>query len=318
MKNQRFTEAQIASIFIIIPTIFSLLGIFYFKYPLAPWIKTILPIPLFSGLILLFIGAYIPKKTYSTYLRILGWIVFSFYWATQPNTLYWAEQQDLVNAFLVISGIYVLNYLAYHEWYAKHINQEKTCLQWIAGASAISGLIYFIIDPEYFGNSLIPLGENLILIVAQQSGWLLTLLTGGVVIISNEFITYNLATIRIIFACTAVQSMVIFVGMILPLQKVAIKRKTIGILVTVLPVYILNLFRNVMIIYLVGIYGSGFFSIAHNIIGKGGSLIALVILLFILIKIVPEVFDEILALTDLPKVNGPIEKAFRKIIGRKK
>ena len=60
------------------------------------------------------------------------------------------------------------------------------------------------------------------------------------------------------------------------------------------------------------------FYIAHNIIGKGGSLLALIILLFIVIKIVPELFDEIICLTDLPKRNGPLEKYFKKLIGEKK
>ena len=66
-----------------------------------------------------------------------------------------------------------------------------------------------------------------------------------------------------------------------------------------------------------GTYGNDFFNIAHNIIGKGGSLIALVILLFIVVKIVPEVFDEILNLTDLYKRNGPIEKTIKKLLGGK-
>jgi hypothetical protein len=42
-----------------------------------------------------------------------------------------------------------------------------------------------------------------------------------------------------------------------------------------------------------------------------------VILLFIVVKIVPEVFDEILNLTDLYKRNGPIEKTIKKLLGGK-
>ena len=57
---------------------------------------------------------------------------------------------------------------------------------------------------------------------------------------------------------------------------------------------------------------------AHNVIGKGGSLLALVILLFIVIKIVPEVFDEIINLTDIHKRNGPLENFIKKTVWRKK
>jgi len=57
---------------------------------------------------------------------------------------------------------------------------------------------------------------------------------------------------------------------------------------------------------------------AHNVIAKTGSLIAMIILLFIVIKIIPEIFNEIICLTDLYKRNGPLEKSIKKIFGRKK
>ncbi len=64
-----------------------------------------------------------------------------------------------------------------------------------------------------------------------------------------------------------------------------------------------------MITYLVGVYGEDFFGVAHNIIGKGGSLVALVVLLLIIGRFIPEVFDEITSLMDLPKNNhGPLEE----------
>jgi archaeosortase A (PGF-CTERM-specific) len=236
-------------------------------------------------------------------------VIFSFYWSTQINSLYFAEQGDIVNAFLCIIGIYVLFYIAYHEWLSLKRNEKVECINWIAGATAISGLIYSIIE-------LTPLAIWLIEIVAAQSGWLLNIFTDNVSV-NGRYISYNLAYIRIIFACTAVQSMVLFIGMILPLKKVNKKRKIYGLLVTVIPIYFLNLVRNASITYLVGIYDNDFFNIAHNLIGKGGSLIALVILLLIVIKIIPEVFDEIINLTYLYKRNGPIESAIKKLFGEK-
>ncbi|MFH1013307.1 MAG: archaeosortase A [Thermoplasmatota archaeon] len=313
MKDQQIIkEMRQASFFILLPTIYTLLGLFIFQYPLQSTIKQALPIPLFGGLLLLFIGSFLKGNTKrSAWIRISGWIIFSFYWATQPNTLYWGEEQDIVNAFLCIAGIYVLFYLAYHEWHALTKNKKCSNLQWIAGASALAGLIYFVFE-------MTPLASSLIDLVAGQSAFLLSLATGENILVNGPFLSYHLAHIRIIFACTAVQSMVIFVGMILPLPNVPLNRKILGLLITVVPVYILNLIRNALITYLVGIYGDGFFGIAHNYIGKGGSLIALVLLLFILIKIVPEVFDQILSLIDLPKESGPIERWIRTNIWRKK
>lgn len=313
VKDQQIqNDIRWASLFIILPTLYTLLGLFVFQYPLQDSIQKILPIPLFGGLILLCIGSSLPGNSQrNAWIRISGWIIFAFYWATQPNTLYWGEQQDIVNAFLCITGVYVLFYFAYHEWYSIIKNKNSSSLQWIAGASSLAGLIYFVFE-------MTPLASLLIDLVAGQSAFLLSTISGEEVLVNGPFLSYNLANIRIIFACTAVQSMVIFVGMILPLPNVSIHRKVLGIFITVIPVYILNLFRNVLVTYLVGIYGNEFFGIAHNYIGKGGSLIALIILLFIMIKIVPEVFDQILSLFDLPKESGPIESWMRINLWRKK
>jgi len=302
------TENQIASLFVILPIIYTVVGLLFFPYPLDSVVITLLPIPLFAGLGLLAFGS-ITKTTISWKARVAGWIVFSMYWATQPNTLYFGEDQDLVNAVLCIAGIFVLFYFAYHEWYGAKHKLSSDSLRWIAGASAIAGLIYFIIE-------LTPLAMWLITVVAQQSGWLLSLFVNGVTV-SGRYIWFNDQVIRIIFACTAVQSMVIFVGILLPLSSINVKRKTFGILFTIGTVYILNLVRNASIMYMIGVYGPGFFSIAHNYIGKGGSLIALIAILFILGKYMPEIFDEIFALIDLSKRKGPIEKWMRRFTKRK-
>ncbi len=309
MVRDKNSENTFAWVFLIVPTIFVIIGLLFFSYPLPTEIETILPLPLFVGLILLGLGSFLKKENVTNKLKIAGWAVFSFYWSTQINSLYFAEQGDIVNAFLCIVGIYVFFYIAYHEWLSLKRNEKVECINWIAGASAIAGLVYSIIE-------LTPLATWLIEVVAAQSGWLLNIFTGNVSV-DGRYISYNIAYIRIIFACTAIQSMVLFVGMMLPLTKVNTKRKIYGLLITVVPIYFLNLIRNAGVTYLVGIYGNDFFNIAHNIIGKGGSLIALVILLFIVVKIVPEVFDEILNLTDLYKRNGPIEKTIKKLLGGK-
>jgi len=302
MRLQR-TEELVSSFFLFLPIVFVILSFLVFTYPLHPIIKMLLPVPLYLGLILLAVGSMVHLRKQGALLRIAGWIVFSFYWATQPLTLYYSEQEDLVNLLLCIIGIFVLFYFAYREWWSIRTKRYEKSLQWIAGASAISGLIYFIIEQ----TSVAPLIINS---VAWQSGMLLSFFTGPVNI-NPPYLSYLSAHIRIIFACTAIQSMVIFVGMIIPLPNVSWNRKIKGLMVTILPVYVLNLIRNAGITYLVGIYGDEFFSIAHNYIGKGGSLVALIILLLILTKILPEVFDYILELVDLPKHAGPIENKIK-------
>jgi len=253
------------------------------------------------------------KKTLGKQLKILGWLAFTFFWSTQPATLYISEGGDIFNAVLCIMGVYVLSYVAYHEWLSIKLKEEISCLNWIAGAACIAGIIYY-------GVERTPLELMLRQVVAQHSGWFLGWVTGESVIVggaNNLHIYYKASTIYLIFACTAVQAMVIFVGMIIPLQKVEIKRKLIGLAITVIPVYILNLLRNAMITYLVGNNITDF-NIAHNVLSKIGALITLIILLLIVIKIIPEVLDNIISLTDLYKRNGPLEKFANKLIGGKK
>ena len=97
----------------------------------------------------------------------------------------------------------------------------------------------------------------------------------------------------------------------------SIKRRIIGLLITVVPIYVLNLFRNALVTFLVGRNITDF-NMAHNVISKAGSLAALIILLLLVVKIIPEVLNEILCLVDLHKRNGPIEKSIKSVFGRKK
>jgi archaeosortase A (PGF-CTERM-specific) len=308
---ERFNNSDriIASLFFIIPTILLIIGILFFKYPLSGEIKTLISIPLYISLGLLLIGFFIDKKKISNLIKIVGWGLFAFFWSTQPNTLYFGEDGDLVNAFIGSVGVFLLFYMAYHEWLSTKLKKDINCLNWIAGVAAIAGIIYF-------GIELTPLAMQLRLIVAAQSGGLLNFFTGEV-IVEGVNIYYKHAFIELIFACTAVQSMVLFVGMILPMKNVNAKKKVLGLLVTVVPIYFLNLVRNALVTYLTGEHGHDFFSAAHNYIGKGGSLIAMILILFIVIKILPEVFDEIINLTDIYKRDGPFERFIKKLLGKK-
>ena len=315
MKKFGISDKIVALLTILLPIIFVIVGIILFPY--NPYKEEEITIDfiiidsiLFTSLFLLLAGFFIKKQGLSNIIKIAGWCLFAFFWATQTNTLYYGEDGDFFNAGLCIIGVFVLFYFIYWEWLTKSKRKQISCLNWAAGAAAIAGLIYFTID-------LSPLQMMLREIVATQSAALLNIFTGDVYQ-SGVFISWADANISIIFACTAVQSMVLFVGMIVPLSNVDIKRKLVGLAVTLIPIYFLNLVRNVVVVYLTGVYGHDFFPTAHNIIGKGGSLIALVILLFIVIKFIPEVFDEIICISDLPKEGGPIELFIRKhILGKK-
>jgi len=258
-------------------------------------------------------GYFTDRNAIGKKLKISGWMIFGFFWSTQPSTLYHSEQGDIFNAVLCVIGVYALFYFAYHEWLSLERKEENKTLNWIAGAACLAAAIYYGVEKT-------PLALWLRQVVADQSGWLLHIITGEEVLVGgvdNLHIFYKTSHLYLIFACTAVQAMVIFVGILVPLESVSIKKRIYGLLVTLIPVYILNLLRNSMISFLVGNEITDF-TTAHNYVAKAGSMITLIALLLVLIKIVPEVFEEINNLIDLSKRKGPIERFFVKYIWRKK
>jgi len=309
MKEKNNESFITGFLFVVIPIVFLIIGNYIFPseqyYNPPDWLN----ISMFSGLLILFIGFFARDKIGNA-LRILGWIVFSFYWATQPMKMYITEGGDVFNGVVCAIGVFILCYVAYHEWLSYVRKKDVSCLRWLAGASAISGLIYFGIERSF-------LAEWLIERVAEQSTFVLDLIIGNASVVGSNISIDGAYAVTIIFACTGIQSLVIFIGMAGALPKIDMKRRIIGITVTVVPVYILNLFRNAMVAFLVGKDIMGF-NMAHNVIAKAGSLIALILLLLIVIKITPEIFDEIICFTDLYKRSGPVEKTIGKILGRKK
>ncbi len=306
------SDKSVVTLFFLIPTIMLIVGYFIAPYPQTEILKQLLMIPLFLGLFLLGIGYFLKNKEGGSSLKIAGWIAFSSYWATAPSSLYFSEGGDVFNAAVCIIGIYILIYMAYHEWLSIQRKNHPRCLSWIAGGTFFAGIIYFTID-----SSIFPILKNgLIELVAAQSTGLLHLF-GIEASRQGSVILYNGLPITIIFACTAIQSMVLFVGMIGALQGINLKRRLAALAITVVPIYFLNLIRNAGVVYMVGAEITSF-EMAHNVIAKAGSLIALIALLFITFKIVPELYDEILCIFDLPKRNGPVENFFSNCVGKTK
>jgi archaeosortase A (PGF-CTERM-specific) len=298
--------------FLLVPAIMLIVGYFIFPCSSSPAEQPIIFIPLFLGLVFLGSGFLLKEKKLGSQLKISGWVLFSFFWALLPCFLYASEGGDIFNSVVCVIGVYIFIYIAYQERLSIQTDKFPSCLNWIAGGTFLAGIIYFTIDSGIFPN----LKNGLIELVSTQSNILLNIL-GINSIRHGSVIFYNDIPINIIFACTAIQSMVLFIGMIGALSKVDFKRKIFAIALTVIPIYFLNLIRNASVIFLVGGDVTSF-HIAHNVLAKAGSLIALIALLFLTFKIVPELYDEILCIFDLPKRKGPVENFFSKLLGKTK
>jgi archaeosortase A (PGF-CTERM-specific) len=296
--------------FFLLPTVMLLVGFVLFPFPPLLLATRLSYIPLFIGLVLLGVGFLWKKKDTGSSVKSVGWVLFAAFWSTMPSFLYLSEDGDIFNAVVCVIGVYVLVYLAYHEWLSRKKSDYPIALNWIAGATFLAGIIYFSFEIGVPG-----LKNWFIDVVAAQSTDLLHLFGVNATRVGSV-VVFNNVPISIIFACTAIQSMVLFIGMIGAIASAKPRRKALGLFTTVIPIYFLNLIRNAGVVYMVG---SGLvpFDIAHNVIGKIGSLLALILLLFITFKIVPELYDEILGIIDLPRRRGPLEDFIARLLGKK-
>ncbi len=269
---------------------------------------------LFIGLILIGIG-YFDKREERHLLMFLGWFIFAIYWATQPEYLYYKGDGDIVNAAFCIVGVYFLSYISYHEYLSHKRMEEIESLNFLAGATFFAGMLYFIFQKMDF------MGGVLIKAVAEQTVWLLKAMgyaaeTGSIYYGMSVHVPIYFEgheSVQLILACTGLQSMAVFIGVFAAL-KADSKRRLKAFFYTVPVIYVLNLIRNVGVVYGVEELGLSFYTM-HNVIGKTGSLIALIVLAFIVFDLLPELYDNIMDLFKLPKRNGPIERAIRRMIG---
>lgn len=120
--------------------------------------------------------------------------------------------------------------------------------------------------------------------------------------------------VSIILACTALQSMMLFVGLYLATPAPWKKRIAASAIVAAV-VYVLNLVRNTGIIWFYG-QGHASFWVMHDAVGKGGSLIAMVAIAFASFALFPEFLHALIGVLDLPQRDGPIERTLH--LGRRR
>ncbi|HEC76754.1 MAG TPA: archaeosortase A [Thermoplasmatales archaeon] len=268
---------------------------------------------LFAGLILIGIG-YFYRKSEKNFIKAGGWFLFAIYWATQPEFLYYKGDRDIVNAVFCILGVYFISYMSYHEYLSYKRGENIKSMDFLAGATFFSGIIYFLFQKIDFMAGL------LIKVVAVHSAGILRAFgynaeVGGIYYGLNTHVPIYFnghESVQLILACTGLQSIAVFAGVLLAL-KADKNRRIKAFLYTVPTIYILNLIRNAGVVYGMEEMGLSFYMM-HNVIGKIGSLIALIILAFIVFELLPELYENIMDLFNLPKRNGPIERMFKRII----
>ena len=107
--------------------------------------------------------------------------------------------------------------------------------------------------------------------------------------------------INIVLACTALQSMIVFVGPILVLN-IEWRRRLRALLFTVPVIHVLNVFRNAGIIWLHTSYreweflGLSMFDFGHTYAARVGSLFAMFLMAIVMFEVLPELHKHVIRL----------------------
>lgn len=287
-----------------------------------------------SSLIILSLGYFFSSKNHIIFgkkfpvkighnLNIIGWLLLGFFWWIQVE--HYILINDPANGFFCALAMPFFGYLAIHEYLSIRWNANYEPLRWLAAMTVVAGGIYFFVER-------VPILSGwLIQIVAEQSIWILNSfdiptslgnLDYGdgskyyrpasnheevqIAIEGDEWRNPDSVSVTIVLACTALQSMIIFVGGVV-CTKAPADRRFYAFLATVPAIYLLNLIRNAVVIWLTyeHIWGDETFFYAHSVLGKVGSLIALVFLAIAVFHFLPEMQDSILGVIDLPLRKAP-------------
>ncbi len=145
------------------------------------------------------------------------------------------------------------------------------------------------------------LGDLLIFVTAKLSVMMLNLLNVGVYMVPPSSIYSTSSSfhevykpIEIILACTAIQSMALFMGVVFGVTA-PIGRKLKAFCVSVPVIYGLNILRNALVgaAYFEQWFGSPLhsFFIAHEVLARVGAMIALIVIAYVVFVILPEALD---------------------------
>ena len=106
--------------------------------------------------------------------------------------------------------------------------------------------------------------------------------------------------VAFILACSALQSMAVFIGAIVALNSVHWKRRARALFIAIPTIHILNVFRNAGIVWLTDTYpdwslsGMGIFDFAHSYAAKVASLFAMFLMAIALFDLLPELHRHIM------------------------
>jgi archaeosortase A (PGF-CTERM-specific) len=246
---------------------------------------------LWIALALLAIASVVPKAYSSRFFfGGFGWIFLSIYWFLQPAA--YIEIQDYLNAFLSALAAIVSIFIAYVTFQARNKRESNyEVFISLSRAASVGGLIYFLFADVSFLN------VGIISLVTNQTIWVVEKLGFPVALVEWNKLAVNGLPVEIILACTAIESIALFSGLISSATGAPFVQKLRAFMISVPVIYVLNLIR---VSFTASAYGLSWFGtpdesfhISEHMITKAGSLLALLLISYMVLKTLPEVSDMI-------------------------
>jgi len=267
---------------------------------------------LLVSLMALIVASILPKQ-WGRYVAAAGWVVFGVYWGlSTPN--FYLHEHNIMYTVACIIAIPATFYAAYIL-----VRYGRESLMVLTRAAAIASIFYFPFDYIASLNQwLIETTTTVVFAIITGLGQPAVRMfsPGGM----NDIINLRNNQVQIILACTAIQSIAIFVGVVGSV-RVEWRRWLMAFVVSVPVIYVLNLVRDVFVILA---FGNQWFQImpetvmgwtgesvaytsffwAHNVLAETGSLIALVAISYAVMTLMPELLTYLMDIISLIKVEN--------------
>lgn len=269
---------------------------------------------------------WLQRRSASVRIAQVGWVLVGFYFFSQSWK--YLEHND---AILTVLCAFTLPLACLAAWWEQNADgHQKEAIVWARGTVAFAGGPYLLITYVPYLSVLA------IWFVASQSAWFLGFATGQKIEIGTTWVNDSsgrvswenwegnrwfatdfsseyafqsellladgtMIGINFVLACTALQSMVLFIGAISVLE-LSWKKRLRALLLIVPLIHLLNVFRNAGLIWMHmtytqwNLWGMSVFEFGHSYVARVVSLFAMFLMALIMFEMLPSMHRNIMAL----------------------
>lgn len=274
---------------------------------------------------------WLQRRSASVRIAQVGWVLVGFYFFSQSWK--YLEHND---AILTVLCAFTLPLACLAAWWEQNADgHQKEAIVWARGTVAFAGGPYLLITYVPYLSVLA------IWFVASQSAWFLGFATGQKIEIGTTWVNDSsgrvswenwegnrwfatdfsseyafqsellladgtMIGINFVLACTALQSMVLFIGAISVLE-LSWKKRIRALLLIVPLIHLLNVFRNAGLIWMHmtytqwNLWGMSVFEFGHSYVARVVSLFAMFLMALIMFEMLPSMHRNIMALMSSTK-----------------